>query len=420
MALFLYNVLLVVLAPLWLAYLAWHPRTKGTLKERLGRIALKPAAKGGVWVHAVSVGELAAAGPLLAGLLEKGTPVVLTTSTRAAQEVAQRRYGGQPKVAVTYMPVDFPPVLNRFLAEAAPKALVIFETELWPNLLRLAHGKGVKTLWLNARVSDRMLAQKGFVRALHQAALSCFDVISPQSDQQLERLKKVFDPGHRLGPVGQTKLDVLPPPCPEDVRIVVEGWKGEKRIVIMVGSTHDPEEEVLLHLALNQKQWDNICHVVVVPRHLERVAQVADLAKKMGFVTGFRSKLGEMPALLEGQRACLVVDSTGELASLYEVADIAFVGGSFINRGGHNVLEPAAWGVPTFVGPHTQNFTEMVVWLKELGLLKQEEKPDMLERQWIDLFRDRPALASWRSRNQEKLHPYRGITQKHLELLKDI
>lgn len=415
--LFLYNLLLFFTTPLWLLYLARHPRTRGTLGPRLGFIRVPPQARGGVWLHAVSVGELAAATPLLTRLLEKKTPVVLTTATRAAQEVALKKYATQPTVFVTYLPVDAPWVLRRFFSRAQPSRVVIFETELWPNLLTMAVKRGVRCFWFNGRVSDRMMAQKGFVRALNLLALRQFEAISMLSTEQQQRLLTFFDPGPRLAKAGQSKLDVSPPPCPADVAELLNRWKGECRVVLLAGSTHEPEEEILLHLATNQRQWENTCHVVLAPRHGERVPAVVELAKKMGFVTGLRSEAGQFPPLGENQRACLVVDTTGELASLYEAADVAFVGGSLLARGGHNVLEPAHFGVPVFVGPHTDNFSEWVALLKNLGILRQVETPDLLEREWIDLFRHRERLDQWRGENQNKLTPLKGITQEHERLL---
>lgn len=413
----LYRLILLLTTPLWMAYLSWHPRTRGTLLPRLGLVTIPPECQNGTWIHAVSVGELQAATPLIEALKARNHPLLITTATKAAREVAGKRHGTSPCVFVTYMPVDVSPVIKAFLRKAKPQHLVIFETELWPNLLTHARDRGIKTYWLNARLSDRMLGQKGLVKGLQILAMNCFDLISPQSEEQLQRLRKLMEPGSALGPVGQTKLDVHPPSCPVEVKQLITSWKATGGTVIMLGSTHDPEEEVLLHLAMNQKLWENKCHVVVAPRHLEGVSRVVDLAKSMGFVTTLRSKIENAPPLTGDQKGCLVIDVTGELPSLYEVADIAFVGGSLVARGGHNVLEPAFWGVPVFVGPHTQNFTEAVLWLKSLGILVQEEKPELFERQWIDLFRNPERMQQWRRENREKMSLHQGVTDKHLELL---
>lgn len=351
----LYDGLLYLLLPLALLRLYWRGRRDAGHRqrwiERLGFIP--PPPPGGWWIHAVSVGETRAALPLIHALLARhpDQPLLVTTTTLTGSRQVRESLGDQ--VHHVYAPYDLPGATRRFLRRARPRLAIIMETELWPNLLRGCAAAGVPTVIANARLSER--AARGYARIGWLAAPMWRDItlIAAQTEADAERFRALG--ATRVIVTGNLKYDLrLPDDLAERGRRLRRELLGEDRAVWIAASTHAGEDEHILeaHAALRQR-WPHLL-LLLVPRHPERFDGVALLGRQRGFQTVRRSE--QRPCT--GETAVFLGDSMGELLLFYAAADLAFVGGSLVPTGGHNVLEPAALGLPVLFGPHMFNFSD--------------------------------------------------------------
>lgn len=355
---------MLVSLPYWLFQMARHGKYRKSLAERLGRVPARLRLPGPqdvvIWVHAVSVGEVLA----VAGLVEKlqsdlpGCSIFISTTTDTGQALARQRFG---EANVFYFPMDFAFAIRPYLRALRPKLVVIAETEFWPNFIRLAHDGGARIAVVNARLSDRSWPRYRRFRGLLQKVLANVDLFLTQTSEDAKRLQDIGARPERLRVTGNLKFDI---PAPEPPAIV-ESLRTSLAAngsgpVLVCGSTVDGEEPLLL------KAFENLCvqHpravMILAPRHPERFALVAALMDHMSIRFRRRSLWNGEP--LTG--GVFLLDTIGELAGLYALADIAFVGGSLVPRGGHNILEPAQYGVATLVGNHTENFRDIVSLFK--------------------------------------------------------
>lgn len=344
-------------------FVAWKalvdPRYRVGWGERLGRWApLGPPPP--VWVHGASVGEMRAAAPLTARLREGGARLLLTTTSPSGREAAFGLAG--PGGAARILPLDLAPLHRRAVRAAAPRALVIVETELWPALLREAARAGVPALLVNARISDRTFPRYRRLRRWVGPLLATFDGIQAQSAEDARRFLALGAPSSRVLVGGNLKFDLAAPdPADPDVAALRRAHAGGWRAVVG-GSTHPGEEEALL-AALGALEGAGLrAGLVLAPRHLERLAAVEAAVRAAGRESvrwgdlcpgGAPREVGILDAF-EARRVVLV-DRYGLLSKLYGAADAAFVGGSLSPVGGHNLLEPLNWGVPVAFGPHMEN-----------------------------------------------------------------
>ena len=351
----LYTGLLYLILPLALLRLYWRGRHdaghRRRWRERLG--FFPPLPSGCLWVHAVSLGETRAALPLIRALLERypDQPLLVTTTTLTGSRQVREALG--ERVLHVYAPYDLPGAVRRFLRQTRPRLAVIMETELWPNLLRQCAVAGIPTMIANARLSERSARGYARIRRLTASMLRDVTLIAAQAEADADRFRALGAP--RVEVTGNLKYDLsLPDDLPE------RGWQlrrellGEERRVWIAASTHAGEDEpILAALALLRPRWPELL-LLLVPRHPERFDGVAALCRQQGCKLVRRSE----------QRACapdtavFLGDTMGELLLFYAAADLAFVGGSLVDTGGHNVLEPALLGLPVLFGPHMFNFTE--------------------------------------------------------------
>jgi 3-deoxy-D-manno-octulosonic-acid transferase len=316
------------------------------------------------WIHAVSVGEAIAATPLVDGLRRSypHLPLVMTTVTETGAGVVRERFAG--RVAHRYFPLDFPGAVRRTFAAIDPIFLVLMETELWPNVLAEAARRGTPVMIANGRLSDRSFRRYSRVRRLLRPMLAGVSVFAMQSQEDARRIIALGAPPERVAVTGNLKNDAA-----ADVAGVVELWHrllgvGPAQPVWIAGSTHRGEEAAVLdaHEAALASHRDLV--LIVAPRHPERVGEVAALARARGFAVSRRT---ELPATRPGGRRVIVLDTVGELAHLYAVADVVFIGGSLVRAGGHNMIEPALRRRPVLFGPHTGNFRDAAGALTESG-----------------------------------------------------
>ncbi len=372
---------LLLSAPWWLLRMARYNKYRAGLAERLGfvpkRLYARDVAgyaakeKNCIWIHAVSVGEVLAVGQLIAELraANPGARIFLSTTTAAGQKLARERHGEEN---VFYFPLDFAFAIRPYLKHLRPKLVVLAETEFWPNFLRLVKRSGAKLAVVNARISDRSHNGYRRWRPVLRKILQNVDLFLAQSQEDARRLVEIGAPPERAFVSGNLKFDVQPPqqlPFREELRARLQ--QAEVFPVLVCGSTVEGEEFPLLGMFQGVLSKYPKAVMILAPRHPERFDDVAQLVGSCGVPPGSyphlpglaqlnlwrRSQLDPQAMLHSG---VLLLDSIGELAALYSLATIAFVGGSLVPRGGHNILEPACFGVPILVGPHTENFRDIV------------------------------------------------------------
>ncbi len=324
------------------------PREWRRLPERLGWCG--PVAPGGLWVHAVSVGEVQAAAVLVRALKARHPtlPLLVTCGTATGRARAERLFAGLAEVR--YLPWDLPDAVARFLARVRPRLGIIVETELWPNLFRAARHAGVPLLVASARLSARSVARYARLGSLTRDALRGVTVAA-QSRADADRFVAIGAEPARVHVTGNLKFDLELPAGVAESGALLRERLGRGRPVWVAGSTHQGEEEQLLaaHARLRRERPDAL--LVLAPRHPPRFPAAMAAVARSG-LTGVRRTSG---AAVEAGTAVLVLDTLGELMTFYAAGDLAFVGGSLVPVGGHNLLEPAALGRAVLAGPHTEN-----------------------------------------------------------------
>jgi 3-deoxy-D-manno-octulosonic-acid transferase len=334
------------------------------LRERLGLGRHEPPAGPCLWIHAVSVGEVIAAEPLVQGLHEMwpDMPLVVSTVTETGARVVRERYDGIARHR--YLPLDFPGAARRVIASLQPRFVICMETELWPNLLRALAARRVPTMIANGRLSDRSYHRYRLVRFAMRRVLGHVTVFAMQSTEDARRVIALGAPAERVVVTGNLKHEPLP-----DAAGVADLWRRLLRLVPgqpvwVAGSTHRGEEDAVLEAHRRALGGHPGLSLVLAPRHPERVGEVMGLVAARGFAALRRSELSAgRGAAAGGPAPVIVLDSVGELAQIYATADVVFVGGSLIPLGGHNMLEPALRGKPVLFGPHTGNFREAAALL---------------------------------------------------------
>ncbi|HEY9231190.1 MAG TPA: 3-deoxy-D-manno-octulosonic acid transferase [Blastocatellia bacterium] len=441
---FALTVLFALLLPYFLYQALRHGKYASSFRERLGRL---PATLGDdrrptVWVHAVSVGEFLAARPLIAALREAfaGWRIVVSTTTATGQRLARAE---QPERfdAVCYFPFDWTFSVRRALDRIRPSLVVILETELWPNFLRECRRRGVVTVIANGRISPRSFARYRQARGFIRRALADLSLLVMQSEADAERARALGARAVRV--CGNLKYDAPLSGGASPLNDSLSPVAGEidrqfalssSRRLIVAGSTAPGEERMLLAALREIRREPGLeeARLLVAPRHPERFDEVAELIAQCNFHYARRSALragaatGNSPvapapataaAETEAARAeVILLDSIGELAALYRFASVVFVGGSLVPRGGHNIIEPAAFARPIIVGPHTENFRQIVADFAEAGAVVQvaatgEAMTGALVRELRRLLQDREAAQAMGVRARQILLSNRGATR---------
>jgi 3-deoxy-D-manno-octulosonic-acid transferase len=419
LALFFYSLILYLLSPLIVLRLLWRsikaPAYRRRWRERFGFV---PFVKGGapvIWVHAVSVGETLAAIPLIRRLQadNPASQLLVTTMTPTGSERVTATFGNS--VIHVYAPYDLPDAVKRFLARTRPSRLVIMETELWPVLIDECRKQGIPVIVANARLSEKSARGYGKFPALTAPMLEKITCVAAQHEDDGERFVALGLPGSQLAVTGNIKFDLdITEAQREKSQQLSREWRGsDNRPVWLVASTHKGEDEIILQsFALIKKQIPEVL-LVLVPRHPERFDSVVQLCQQKGWVVARRS-LGQRP---DANTAILVGDTMGELAVFFGACDIAFVGGSLVPVGGHNLIEPAAWGVATITGPHLFNFAEVSRLLIDADALEVVEDPQGLAEAVVALLSDRPRCTAQGQAALEVALANRGAMGRLLALI---
>lgn len=414
---------LLLSLPYWLYKMLRHRKYIRGLPERLGRVAVR-VLKGGrsipngpaariIWVHAVSLGEVLAVSRLISEM-RRAFPqhrVLVSTTTDTGQDLARRRFGEDN---VFYFPMDFGFAIRPYLRALRPEMVVLAETEFWPNFLRIVHGSRARIAVVNARISDRSWPRYQRFRWALERMLGQIDLFLAQTGEDSTRLQSIGADPSRVQVTGNLKFDVTLPPSPAIVETLRNSLAAENAGPVLVcGSTVEDEEAPLLKAFENLRVGHPRAVMILAPRHPERFDKVAGLIGQMGI--GFHRRSNWSGEPLSG--GVLLVDTIGELAALYALADVAFVGGSLVPRGGHNIIEPAQHGVAVVTGNHTENFRD-IVWLFQsrdaVRIVGVSELPLTL-MQLLENPAERRALGQ---RAKQTIQSQMGATSRTLEALK--
>jgi len=411
----LYTLLLHLALPLIALRLALRARKAPAYARRinerfsLGLPVMKP---GGIWVHAVSVGESIAAAPMIRALQARypDLPITVTCMTPTGSERIQALFG--ESVQHCYLSYDLPWAAARFLDRAQPRLAVVMETELWPNHIHQCAKRGIPVALANARLSERSARGYARFRKLTAPMLAELSLIAVQTQTEAQRF---LDLGARPGCVevtGSIKFDLkIDAELLQRADALRQQWQATTRPVWIAASTHAGEDEIILaaHRHLLGKHPDAL--LILVPRHPERFNSVNELCLSQGLTTRRRST-GE--AVQAGDQV-LLGDTMGELLFLYALADIAFVGGSLVANGGHNLLEPAALGKPVLSGPHLFNFLEIAAQLREAGALSEVENAMQLADKVAALLNEPSEMQRMSQAGLSVLKANQGALERLLE-----
>ncbi|MDF1832479.1 MAG: lipid IV(A) 3-deoxy-D-manno-octulosonic acid transferase [Porticoccaceae bacterium] len=395
MARLLYTLLIYLCLPLILLRLLWRggraPAYRRRWGERFGFVERLADAQPVIWVHSVSVGETIAAAPMIRRLQKKypDATLLVTTMTPTGSAQVKKIFGN--RVEHCYAPYDMPDAIARFLRRTHPAILVIMETELWPNLIHACHQRAIPAVLANARLSAKSAAGYAKVGRLSRPMLRELTAIAAQTKADGERFIQLGVSNTALEITGNIKFDLqLDAALREKAALLKKQWQGSSpRPVFLAASTHRGEDEIVLDAYSQVLEQRPDLLLVLVPRHPERFDEVAALCRERDYCLQRRSETGPGDSRqLESSVQILLGDTMGELLSFCGASDFTFVGGSLVDVGGHNLIEPAAWGVPVLSGPHLFNFTEVGRLLTEAGGLAISATATELAEQVVALLVD--------------------------------
>ena len=409
---------MLVSLPYWVFQMAARGKYWKGFSERMGRVParlrLPHVEETVLWIHAVSVGEVLA----VAGLVELlkddlRSRVFVSTTTDTGQALARKRFGEE---SVFYFPMDFGFAIGPYLSALRPKMVVIAETEFWPNFIGLAYASGARIAVVNARISDRSWPRYRRFRGLLRRVLANVDLFLTQTREDAARLENIGADIERVRVTGNLKFDIPVPAAPPVVgelrNSIASHGSGP---VLVCGSTVEGEDPILLKAFENVLVQHPRAVMVLAPRHPERFAAVASLLDKMSIRFRRRSVWKSEP--LSG--SVLLLDTIGELSALYALADVAFVGGSLVPRGGHNIIEPAQYGVATIVGTHTENFRDIVNLFRSRDAVRIAD-PSQLPLVLIQLLNNDAERKALGQRAAETMRSQLGATARTVAELRKL
>lgn len=414
---YLYTGLFYLLLPLVILRMLWRslkaPDYAKRLQERFGKITTEnQLPKHGIWLHAVSVGEFNAACALIKKLQSDypNLPIVITTTTPTGSARVKAVFGDS--IAHIYAPYDLPHAVSRFLNLIEPKIAVIMETELWPNILAHCRMRNIPVVIANARLSARSATSYKRVFPIVRSMLGNISMVAAQTDKDANRFIELGMAREQVKITGNLKFDQEIPQSISEIATELRAKWNTTRPVWIAASTHEGEEELVFQAYENILKEIPDCVLLLVPRHPERFAKVTALSRKLGYQTSSRSK---DDACLQTQ--VFIGDTMGELTMFYAVADIAYVGGSLVPIGGHNLLEPAAIGVPSITGPHYFNMKSVTDMLIESGVTKRVQDPTELANTVVQLLQDSLSRSEMGERGRQIILENRGAVDNHLQVI---
>jgi 3-deoxy-D-manno-octulosonic-acid transferase len=418
---FLYSALLAVLLlvtlPYWLLRMAQSGKYRRGMSDRLGDVPLSLRATGAaedcIWIHAVSVGEVIAITPLAKAMQAKfpGWRIVISTTTLTGNTLARERFGEENSF---YFPLDFGFAVRPYLRQLRPRLVMLAETEFWPNFLHEAKRSGARIAVVNARISDRSFPRYQSLARIGRAVLKNVDLFLAQSEEDRSRLIAIGADSAKLHVTGNLKFDSSAPPkitLVDALATAMSDWTVKACLVC--GSTVEGEEPLLLNAfqAVLRAHPDTL--LVLAPRHPERFAAVAEMVKRSRLPLIMRT---EWTGSEELKGSVFLLNTIGELAAMYQLATLAFVGGSLVPRGGHNILEPARAAKAILVGPHTENFRDIVRIFQRADAVRIVPELNLIAEMLL-LLADVPAREALGQHGKAIFEANAGALQRTLDAL---
>jgi 3-deoxy-D-manno-octulosonic-acid transferase len=388
-----------------------------TLADRFGRLKL-PRLRNSIWVHAVSVGEIKAVEKLLARIREEfpDGPLVVSTTTPTGQQLAREKAGIIDHAF--YFPFDLPRPVARALDRVQPRLVVIAETEIWPTFLRACRSRNVPVIMVNGRISDHSFPRYRRVRRWLAPVLNNYAVLGMQSETDRRRIEQMGADTQRIQVLGNLKYDAAPADRPLEATLAAALRRLQP--LWIAASTMSGEDELILDTFIRLRQSQPQLKLLLAPRHPERAAAIADLARGQSLRTVLRSALRAPHNGHHGEVDVVVLDTVGELAATFEMASIVFVGGSLVRRGGHNILEPARFARPIVFGPHMENFREIAGLFLNAGAAIQVTSAAGLQDVLVRLLSDSELAAALGANARHVLLANSGATERALRVIEQV
>lgn len=383
--------------------------------ERFGFSRIGPA-PGGVWIHAVSVGEVNAAAPLVNEIIKywPDKAITITTMTTTGSDRVLKIFG--TSVSHCYLPYDYPGAVRRFVRKISPGIGLVMETEIWPNLIDCCHRRRIPLIYTNVRLSEKSWHGYNRFRSLFSKTLKQVSRFAVQSEPDASRLVRLGAEQEKISITGSLKFDIDLPQSISEAGEAVRRQLGWNRPVLIAASTHEGEETALIEIFQRIKTELQDVLLILVPRHPERFALAYKLCKKAGLTAVQRST---MPAELSNNIDVLVVDTMGELPMFIAASDVTFMGGSLVPIGGHNLLEPAALCRPVVFGPHMFNFSEISEMFLQHGAGIQVDNSDELAEVCERLLSDAGMRDQYGTQGEKLVHQNKGALEKVIALVRE-
>lgn len=414
----LYDFLFILIALFYIPYLTLRRKWHKGFKERLGFIPVSVAqalkGKPVIWIHAVSVGEVLAILDLIKKLNTTfpGHQIVCSTVTKTGGKVAKEEL--KEKAVVVFAPLDFSPIVRKFISVIHPKIYVVTETEIWPNLFLALKKRKIPIIQINGRISDKAFAGYKKAKFFLRNSLDCVRCYCVQNEEEKARLQFLGVEEERIRVAGNLKFDNVPPAAQTQFKGL--GYAPED-ILWIAGSTHPGEEEIILSVFKRLRRDFKNLQLVIAPRHVERAEEILQCVKTKGFDPLRLSELNGKPL---NPPNVLIVDTMGELRSLYSLARVVFIGKSLSVGGGQSIIEPAFFGKPILVGPEMYNFRDIVkIFLKE-GALIQVNNEEELAEAMKKLLNDPLQMDAMGRRAKKLIEQYQGATQRTIEAIGEL
>lgn len=415
---FLYTAVLFLLLPYVIVRLlilsVRNPDYRKRLQERLGFVTVSNINSPLLWIHAVSVGEVQAAKPLINRLQTEYPQLVIliTTMTPTGAQTVEQQFGNT--VVHQYIPYDLPFAVNRFLSSIKPAILIVMETEIWPNLFFHCRNNNIPVIIANARLSEKSYSKYKRLAQFTRNTLSRVTCVLARGNSDAMRFIDLGVDEDKVLIMGNLKFDIKFPESLMEQAAVIRRYLSVNRLILMAASTHEGEDKILLDAFKEVLEKHQNCLLIIAPRHPERFETVAELSIKSGFKTVCKSQ-NQQPA---EDTQVFILDTLGELPVYYAASDVAFIGGSLVPVGGHNMLEPASLGVPVITGPHNYNFEDVTRLLEECGAAWVIHDTSQLIEKINLLLSDANLRHSVGEKGRKLVESNRGNVNRLMEILK--
>ncbi|MCP3889266.1 MAG: 3-deoxy-D-manno-octulosonic acid transferase [Desulfobulbaceae bacterium] len=426
----LYNLLQAIilpfLSPFLILFLLFSPKYRNRIPSRLGYGLCKKLPKENTnkknnsttfWVHALSVGEVTSAIPLVSGLRESypDCTIVFSVSTRSGRLVADKTL---PEIVDQIIdgPLDILPVVTRFFKKIRPSFFILVETDFWPNILNTAKKRGVPSLLVNGRISDRALEGYKKMQFFFYPMFRSFSALSMQTATDMNKIVSLGIEASKIYTLGNLKFDTKNPLQDGQTSTVhsIKQQLPNDKIIFIAGSTHPGEEEILLASYNDLKNSEPSLFLIIAPRDPKRAEEIRTLAQKYDFEVSMRSERENVHADV------FILNTIGELAACYSLGDISFVGGSLVNKGGHNPIEPAIMSTPVIFGPHMEDFSEISESLIAAGGAHKVRNSQELSAILKQLIESPAARTATGLAAKQFVNNQRGVIDRHLHLIRQL